>query len=468
FVYHGLFNIPRILITDPRLIQEVLVSGAYNYTKAPRTRRVLGRILGGIGRDLIHLIIAYTRHLGRPIIQGDVHKYQRKMLNPAFSLRYIRDMVPTFFEPVLALRDLWKTEMIGEDSLEVDVLDGMSRATLDIIGLAVTGERGLNVRVSFLKIQTCPLYVSSRLRLRFPSRERRPRETLRAEQSLLGHLQPSSTPYEHTDDVDPSTVQPADGVKLANETGTDNLSKNLIKEARERKKEGNDGKDLLSSLVNEKNEETGEVMSDDDLKAQIMTFLAAGHETTSVSTTWCLYLLAQRPDIQAALRAEIAPLFSNLDRAALPTYDAINSLDLLNRVVKETLRLIPPVPLTTRVNLQDVVLGGYHIPKNTITFIAPAVTQRDERLWGADALEFNPDRWLEEPAKSISPYAYMPFLAGARQCIGNKFALMEMKVLVATMVTAFAFKEKEGWKVTKKQSITWRPHPGMRLVLERP
>ncbi|RUS25876.1 cytochrome P450 [Jimgerdemannia flammicorona] len=254
FVYHGLFNIPRILITDPRLIQEVLVSGAYNYTKAPRTRRVLGRILGGIGRDLIHLIIAYTRHLGRPIIQGDVHKYQRKMLNPAFSLRYIRDMVPTFFEPVLALRDLWKTEMIGEDSLEVDVLDGMSRATLDIIGLAGFGYDFQAVNADPEK----PSELSKAYSVIFSPRPRL-MNTLTMLIPVLYNLPTASN------------LQ----MKRALIT-VDKVSKNLIKEARERKKEGNDGKDLLSSLVNEKNEETGEVMSDDDLKAQIMTFLAAG------------------------------------------------------------------------------------------------------------------------------------------------------------------------------------------------
>lgn len=123
--------------------------------------------------------------------------------------------------------------------------------------------------------------------------------------------------------------------------------------------------------------------------------------------------------------------------------------------------------MTMRVNSHDTELGGYHIPKGTVIFYSTVVTQRDESVWGPDALEFNPDRWLEEPARSIGPYTYMPFLTGVRQCIGNKFALMEMKVLIATLVAAFVFKEKEGWVVTKKQSITWRPHPGMRLVAER-
>lgn len=184
------------------------------------------------------------------------------------------------------------------------------------------------------------------------------------------------------------------------------------------------------------------------------------HETTSVSLSWCLWLLAKDQSIQDELREEVRTLFGENDET--PSYEDINALPLLNNVVKETLRLIPAVPTTSRMARVDTRLGSYAIPAGTTIMISPIVMQHSKEIWGEDAEEFNPSRW-EKNEKLGNAYQYMPFLAGGRQCIGYKFALIEFKILLAVLVRNLKYVEKPGLVFEKKQHITLRPSPDMTL-----
>lgn len=186
------------------------------------------------------------------------------------------------------------------------------------------------------------------------------------------------------------------------------------------------------------------------------------HETTSVSLSWCLWLLAQNQKIQDELRKEVRSLFT--DDESVPSYDEINALPLLNNVCRETLRLIPPVPVTNRITRVPVVLGSYALPKGTVVFLPLIVNHHSKEIWGDDAEEFNPYRW--ETDKVGNAYQYMPFLAGGRQCIGYKFALIEMKLLLAILIKDIQYFEKPGFTVRKKQQITLRPFPNMTLWMK--
>lgn len=167
--------------------------------------------------------------------------------------------------------------------------------------------------------------------------------------------------------------------------------------------------------------------------------------------------MAKNQQIQDDLRAEVRTLFGEDDET--PSYEDINSLPLLNNVVRETLRLIPPVPNTSRITRVPVVLGSYVLPKGTTIFLSPIVTHHSKYIWGDDAEEFSPNRW--ESDRIGNAYEYMPFLAGGRQCIGIKFALMEFKILLAILIRNIQFFEKPGFKVTKQQQLTLRPEPNM-------
>lgn len=202
------------------------------------------------------------------------------------------------------------------------------------------------------------------------------------------------------------------------------------------------------------------------------------HETTSSALSWCLWLLAQHQDIQDALRDEVKPIFEsiNLDHAMfqsddmpeqfdanLPAADTVNQLPLLNNVFKETLRLTPTVPNTMRYTAKDIELGGYHIPKNTAVLLPIIVNLHDPELWGDDVDEFKPERWDSPPASNVSPYEYAPFIAGARQCIGHRFAQLEFKIVLGLLLTHFQFFEEPGYRPSKRQFITMRPNPNLLL-----
>lgn len=207
----------------------------------------------------------------------------------------------------------------------------------------------------------------------------------------------------------------------------------------------------------------------------------SSHETASVTVSWCLWLLAQHQDIQDALREEVKPVVEKLNAAhdifrkdpfasptgsGVPTYDELNELPLLNNVYKETLRLIPAVPNTSRISVKDTVMNGYFVPKGTRVFLAPIALHHSKAVWGSDAEEFRPSRWNEEPASKATPYEYMPFLAGGRQCIGYRFAQIEMKIILAILISRFQYFEVPGFEPEKKQIITLRPVPYMTLLVK--
>ncbi|CAG8708900.1 4604_t:CDS:2 [Rhizophagus irregularis] len=249
----------------------------------------------------------------------------------------------------------------------------------------------------------------------------------------------------------------------------DRVSKKLVEEKYKEAENGElKGKDLLSLLINiNKTLPIEEKMTDEELKYQIMTFLLAGHETTSTATCWALYFLAQYPNEQDLLREELVKAFPDKSNFN-PTFDEINSLEYLNCVVKETLRLNSPIPATSRTNTKDEVLGGYHIPKNTIVLVAIEALHKLPEIWGPTAAEFDPKRWLDPSLiKNVSNLNYLPFLTGTRTCIGNKVALIEFKILLSMLVRNFVFRPIEGFHIKRKIVPVNRPDPYLGLSVSK-
>lgn len=205
----------------------------------------------------------------------------------------------------------------------------------------------------------------------------------------------------------------------------------LIKEKKEKlaRKELVD-LDILSVAL-----ESG-AFSDENLIDQLMTFLAAGHETTASAMTWATYLLAKHPEVQARLRAEVRehlpPISSPEDTTTVSSMD-IDRMTYLNAVCNEVLRYFSPVPLTLRVAACDTSIQGQFVPKGTQIMLVPWAVNKSVSLWGDDALEFNPDRWIPKSSNdkqaasggATSNFAFLSFLHGPRSCIGLSFAKAE-------------------------------------------
>lgn len=186
--------------------------------------------------------------------------------------------------------------------------------------------------------------------------------------------------------------------------------------------------DLLSALIFTRDASSGEMMSNQQVRDELMTLFIAGHETTAVLLGWVWVLLAQNPVIEAKLHAELDSVL----QGRTPTLADLPNLPYTLQIIKETLRLYPPAWFLFRQNFQPITLGNTIIPQNSILFIFPYATHRDPR-WFADADAFQPERWAGDFEKTLPKGAYFPFGMGARVCIGNGFAMMEAQLLLASL-----------------------------------
>ncbi|KAG0176733.1 hypothetical protein DFQ28_003002 [Apophysomyces sp. BC1034] len=402
---------------------EILTVDAYDFIKPKSISRFLTPVLGE----------------GLIIAEGSTHRNQRKILNPAFSVQALRGLAPIMAKPAWALRRQWLQAMDSDPSgaPAVNVSAKLNLVTLDIIGLAAFGEdfclvedaQSNRLGQAYLDVCLGDKLIHRVLGVLFPLYRKLPFRAIRIVERGI--------------------------VSLDEETRAIVLN-NLGK---------TNGDNLLRRMAREIDPETGESLSVKELQAQCLTFMAAGHETAGTALSWCLWFLARHKDIQTALRTEVRSL--SLDDDEVPSYDAINRLNLLNNVCREALRLIPPVPITYRVARKDTILGGHVVSKDSFIAVSPLVSHLSPEFWGEDADRFRPSRWDEAPANNVSPYVYMPFLAGPRQCIGSKFAMMEMKMVLCIVLKDLLFSEKPNFHPQKKHVLVTRPSPNMTLVVQR-
>ena len=225
-----------------------------------------------------------------------------------------------------------------------------------------------------------------------------------------------------------------------------------------RRRESPDGQknDLLSLLLQARDEGDGQGMTDKQLRDEAMTLFLAGHETTALALSWIWFLLATHPEEARKLQSEVDDVLQG--RAA--TADDWPRLRYAEWISLEAMRLFPPAYVVGREAIVDTTLGGYRLPRGTTVLMSQWVVQRDERFFEAPEA-FQPERWREEEARKIPKYAYFPFGGGPRLCIGNSFAMMEMALILATIAQRFDFTLQEGVKVRPHPTFTLRIEPGI-------
>jgi cytochrome P450 len=219
--------------------------------------------------------------------------------------------------------------------------------------------------------------------------------------------------------------------------------------------------DLLDMLLEARDADTGEAMSDQQLRDEVLTIFAAGHETTAHTLSFAFAALAQHPEIQTRLQHELDTVLEG--RA--PTMTDLEKLTYTTQILNETLRLYPAAPITTpRLVTQDVRLGGFDVPSGAIIIPSVFNIHRHPTYWPEPA-RWNPERWTPdfEPAHRL---AFMPFGAGPRKCIGNNLAIMEGQLILASLAQRFSFRLKPGQTVELEQAVTLRPKGGLKMYLE--
>ncbi|KAJ7073332.1 cytochrome P450 [Mycena belliarum] len=438
--YKVLFGMKRLYTTDIKALNHFLTNSNI-YQKPAASRLSIGRVVGP----------------GIIVAEGEEHRHQRKIMNPAFGAPQVRELTSIFVDKSLELRDIWAAQASNAGgTANIDVLAWLTKATLDIIGLA-----GFNYPFNALSGGEGASELGAAFSTIFESGTTM--SPLRFLQQWFPALGLIPTARDRLERGAQSTMK--------------RIGRELLAESKREiaaDAEGKRARDLLSLLVRAntaKDLPASQRLSDEDVVAQVPTFLVAGHETTSSATTWALFSLTQHPAVQARLRAELLAVDTDT-----PTMDVLNALPYLDCVVRETLRIHAPVGSTVRQATQDDVVplatpftdvyGKVHETLNVSkgqTFIIPILAMnRDPVIWGPDAMEFVPERWeAQPPINNALPGIWghmLSFLGGPRACIGYRFSLVEMKALLFTLVRAFEFElAVPAAEIGKRSVIVQRP-----------
>jgi cytochrome P450 len=204
--------------------------------------------------------------------------------------------------------------------------------------------------------------------------------------------------------------------------------------------------------------DTGQRMTDQQLRDEVMTLFLAGHETTASALAWALWLLSLHPDALRAVQAELARELGG--RA--PEVDDLPRLRVLGQTLKEALRLFPPAWAIGRRAIADDVVGDYRVPAGALVLVSPFVTHRHPAVW-PNPEGFDPDRFAPERERARPKYAYFPFGGGPRLCIGNTFALMEAEIVLANVLQRHSPALVPGQRVEPEPMVTLRPRHGIRM-----
>jgi len=401
-----LFRERFILFSDPALVNEVLVTKQNLFRK--------GRALEGarvfLGNSLL-------------VSEGEEHTRQRRLIQPAFH----RGRIAGYAEVMAEKARLWtETQRAGR---EIDLAVEMNRLTLAVVaatlfGSDVDAEAGdiaesLTVIIENFNRMLLPFWKYARL---LPTKANL--RLLAAQKSL------DATIYR------------------------------LIAQ---RRQDGRDHGDLLSMLLAAEDAENPQKrLTDTEVRDQAMTLFLAGHETTANALAWTWHLLTQHDAVRAKMKAEIDAVLGP-DR--MPGLDDAARLPYTTAVFSEAMRIFPPVWVVGRRALEDVTIGDYEVPRRTIVIMSQYLVHRDERWW-PNAMEFRPERWLDEPAKEARPkFAYFPFGGGGRICIGDAFAWTEGVLILAVMARRWRFEAATGSKVEINPTVTLRPKHGLKMVV---
>jgi len=228
-----------------------------------------------------------------------------------------------------------------------------------------------------------------------------------------------------------------------------------------RRRNPSSSEDLLALLMQAKDDETNVFMTEKQLRDELLTLLVAGHETTANALGWTIYLLAQNPEADARLHAEISAALAG--RPRLEAAD-LERLHYTRQVLLEGMRLYPPAWFTGRTALEDVPVGGFRIPKGATVLVSQFVMHRDARYF-EDPARFRPERWSAEFQEKLPRGSYFPFGGGDRHCVGENFAWQELLLILGSLVQRWRFELVPGQDIRPSPSITLRPSAPIRAIV---
>ena len=396
---------PWTLVFHPDGVRHVVQENHFNYRK------------GGIS----HQVLRLTLGNGLLTNNGESWLHQRRLIQPVFHRQRIAAFGRLMTESALA----WTEETNIDTQQPLDLFQEMSGLTLSIVCQALFGtdmlvhkERVFQATSTINHLEAQAFYVPGLLSLPTPQRYRL--------------YEARNTLYTVVDEL----------IAKRRQASTEN--------------------DLLTMLLQARDEETGEGMTDEQVRDEVVTLMAAGQETTSNALCWTLVLLAQHPDIEARLQQEYQQVLGG--RA--PQIEDLPQLKLSRMVLEESMRLYPPAWAFARSAIAEDEINGYSIPKGAYVLVFPATTHRHPDFWERPDV-FDPERFEPSRAAGRHRFAYFPFGGGPRVCIGNQFALTEAQLILATILPRYQFRLLPEANVVPEPLITLRPRGKLLMTIHR-
>ena len=395
-----------VFFLHPDLAGRVLVDNAKNYGKQTRGYAMLRKVLGN----------------GLLTSEGDAWKAHRRISQPAFNRKRVAEFGDVMVRIARErLADTWSDAARAGRAL--NVADEMMRMTLQVVS-----ETLLSIRVgeeADVVARALPVVL---------------------EHVLYRTTHPLSLP-----ELVPTARNRQYRRALAE---LDRLVEGIVQQRR--RGEGPEQPDLLQLLLSQSDSETGTRLNDQQLRDEVMTMYLAGHETTALALTWTLFELSKHRQWAERVRSEVDAVLGG----SAASFADMNRLEVTRAVIEEAMRLHPPVWLLARMTNAADVVGGYHIEPGMLVFVSPWAIHRHPGSF-SDPERFDPDRFFPGRRETIPKYAYIPFSAGQRKCIGDHFALLEAVLILATVVQRFELERVPGRDVEPHCAITLRPRDGL-------
>ena len=403
-----------LLVNEPGAIRHVLLDNAANYIKSDQVQRLTRPALGN----------------GLLNAEGASWRFQRRTAAPMFQMRHVARFAPAMATATAEMLARWNTMPDGQT---IDVADEMMRLTYDIISRTVFSG---DVTMDYARMSRALLaYLETLGRI-----------------DMLGLLGlPRWVPT-------PDRLRAEPALRYFRHEMEALIARRKALLARDAASAPND---LLTLLLTAHDPEGGTLFSDREVFDNTMTFVFAGHETTANALAWTLYLLSQFADADTRLASEVA----GVDASAMAA-GALPDLPFTSAVLEEAMRLYPPAPFVSREAVKDDVVGGVAIRPRTSVLISTWILHRHKLLWQRPD-EFDPTRFLAPHRDSIPRFAYLPFGAGPRICIGMSFAMQEAMIVLTAVMRRFRLELAEDHKVEPLARITLRPKGGLKMRLYR-
>ncbi|KAI8336321.1 cytochrome P450 [Chlamydoabsidia padenii] len=423
-------GMPRTVSTiDPRNVEHILKTNFENYVKGP--------MLNDTSSDL----------LGHGIFNanGEIWKYQRKTASLIFNVKNFRDHFTQVFVRNIRYMNENMFDVAANTGKSLDFHDLMFKFTLDSFV-----ELSFGVELNALATNGKVPFASSFDAAQLNAFQRFCNPAYKVTEALSDWFMPWKTTIKQHLDV------------------MDNFAYEVIKKRRQELADGANYGDLLSRFMSAKNEK-GELLNDRELRDVVLNFVIAGRDTTAQALSWTFYSLVTHPQVEEKLVAEVKEHITNeVENDPVKLYEEIKQMKYANAVLHETLRLYPSVPNNQKYALNDDIWpDGTVIKKNDYVMWSPWCQGRSTKIWGDDAKEFKPERWLTEEGevRRESPGKWPAFHAGPRTCLGQNLAILEALVAIVTLLRRYEFALVPGQEITYQVSLTLPMKNGMHLYV---